>query len=71
MRLASDLTAKEAEMSRSDKRNPYAGFKSDFERRRALVARDVRLTIIGVTIALSNSTERFKDFVYWISAMCS
>jgi hypothetical protein len=34
--------------------DPYAGFKDDTERRRALIARDVRLVLITLIVAASH-----------------
>ena len=48
---------------RHDK-NPYSGFKNDRERRLALHGRDVRLTVVGVAIAIAFSEDPQKFLGY-------
>ena len=40
-----------------DSKNPYCAFRSDRERRAALVSRDVRLVLIAVVFAIGGLTD--------------
>ncbi|MES2942530.1 MAG: hypothetical protein V4772_06645 [Pseudomonadota bacterium] len=53
-------------MPRPHKSDPYNGFTNDVERRRALVVREVRITIIGVAIACCSSPETLKESLRWL-----
>ena len=58
-----------AAMPRSHKPDPYDGFKNDVERRRALTVREIRITVIGVAIALCSSPEKLKETVSWLKTL--
>jgi hypothetical protein len=56
-------------MSRKHKPDPYDGFKSDIERRRALNFRYCCVTVICVTLTLSYSAKQLKPILKWITAL--
>ena len=50
------------------KSDPYNGFKSDIERRRALNTRAICLAIVGVAVAISPSLPNVKALVMgWLT----
>lgn len=54
------------DMPRPNKPDPYCAFKDDRERRKALIARDVRLTLIGVTGTLAATAVPWQDLLLWL-----
>lgn len=58
-------------MSRSHKPDPYCAFKNDVERRKALIARDVRLVLIaGINTVIGVSTP-WKEIFGWLNIFMS
>lgn len=56
-------------MSRSHKPDPYNGFKSDVERRRALNVRSICMAVIGVAFAVSHSFANVKEGLLWLKTL--
>lgn len=54
-------------MPRFHKPDPYCAFKNDVERRKALIARDVRLVLIaGISTVIGVSTH-WKEIFGWLN----
>ena len=46
--------------------NPYCAFRSDKERRRALVSRDVRLVVIAMWLSTGFGFDKFRWIIEWV-----
>jgi hypothetical protein len=57
----------EFSMPRFHKPNPYCAFKDDIERRKALMARDIRLVFIAVFSAVIGVSALWKEIFGWIN----
>jgi len=57
---------KEAVMSDQHKHDPYNGFKSDVERRRALNMRVICFAIVGVALSQSPWAANLKEILPWL-----
>ena len=51
------------------KLNPYNGFKSDVERRRALNMRMICIAIMGVAFSQSPRASNLKEILPWLKAL--
>ncbi|MDO8250258.1 MAG: hypothetical protein Q7T78_11145 [Rhodoferax sp.] len=56
-------------MSRSHKPDPYNGFKSDIERRRALNVRSICVAAVGVAFSLSHSFANLQEALLWLKTL--
>lgn len=56
-------------MSRSHKPDPYNGFKSDVERRRALNFRTGCLAAAAVAITASQSLAKIQETLFWLKTL--
>lgn len=56
-------------MAQHFKPDPYNGFKSDSERRRALNTRMVCYTIVGVSASLSPLVSNLKEILPWLKTL--
>jgi hypothetical protein len=56
-------------MAQHFKPDPYDGFKSDSERRRALNTRMVCYTIVGVSASLSPFASNLKEILPWLKIL--
>ena len=46
--------------------NPYCAFRSDKERRRALVSRDIRLVLIAISLSTCYGFDKFRWIIEWL-----
>lgn len=59
-------------MFRSHKPDPYCAFKNDVERRKALIARDVRFVLIaGIGTVVVGTSTPWKEVFGWFKIFMS
>ena len=46
--------------------NPYCAFRSDKERRRALISRDIRLVVIAISVSMGYGFDKFRWIFEWL-----
>ena len=46
--------------------NPYCSFRSDKERLRALVSRDIRIVLVAAAVGLTYELDRLRWVVEWL-----
>ena len=56
-------------MLKHHKPDPYNGFKSDVERRRALNMRVICMALVGVAFALSGSPLLLQEILPWLKTL--